>query len=189
MTGFVQLDYGLAGKWLELLREVAPQIKRVAMLREPGPAAVGQWAAMQAVAHSLKIETKPIDVLEAAGTERAVSAFAQSPNSGLIIAVSAAALEHKDLIIKLATQYRLPVVYSYRVFVTHGGLMSYATDIIGQYKRAAGYVARILKGEKPADLPVQEPIKYELVINLKSAKASGITVPPSLLSRADELIE
>ena len=189
ITGFVQLDYGLAGKWLELLREVAPQIKRVAMLREPGPAAIGQWAAMQGVAHSLNIETKPIDILEAAGTERAVSAFAQSPNSGMITAVSAAALEHKDLIIKLATQYRLPVVYSYRVFVTHGGLMSYATDTIGQYKRAAGYVARILKGEKPADLPVQEPIKYELVINLKSAKASGITVPPSLLSRADELIE
>ena len=189
MTGFVQLDYGLAGKWLELLREVAPQIKRVAMLREPGPAAVGQWAAMQAVAHSLKIETKPIDIRESADIEREVSAFAQSQNSGMITAVSAAALNNKDLIIKLATQYRLPVVYSYRVFVTSGGLMSYATDIIGQYKRAAGYVARVLKGEKPADLPVQDPTKYELVINLKSAKASGITVPPSLLSRADELIE
>jgi putative ABC transport system substrate-binding protein len=144
---------------------------------------------MQTVANSLNIETKPIDVLEAAGTERAVSAFAQSPNSGLIIAVSAAALKHKDLIIKLATQYRLPVVYAYRIFVAHGGLMSYATEIIGQYKRAAGYVDRILKGEKPADLPVQVPTKYELVINLKSAKAIGLTVPPSLLSRADELIE
>jgi putative ABC transport system substrate-binding protein len=189
LTGFVQLDYGLAGKWLDLLREVAPQIRRVAMLREPGPAAIGQWAVMQTVANSLNIETKPIDVLEAAGTERAVSAFAQSPNSGLIIAVSAAALKHKDLIIKLATQYRLPVVYAYRIFVAHGGLMSYATEIIGQYKRAAGYVDRILKGEKPADLPVQVPTKYELVINLKSAKAIGLTVPPSLLSRADELIE
>ena len=189
ITGFVQLDYGLAGKWLELLREVAPQIKHVAMLREPGPAAIGQWAAMQSVANLLNIETKPIDAQEAAGIERAVSALAQTPNSGMITAASAAALNHKDLIIKLATQYRLPVVYCYRVFVAHGGLMSYATDIIGQYKRVAGYVDRILKGEKPADLPVQEPIKYELVINLNAAKAIGLTVPPSLLSRADEMIE
>src|SRR5215475_8394419 len=189
ITGFVQLDYGLAGKWLELLKEVAPQIKHVAMLREFGAAAVGQWAVMQTVANSLNVEAKPIDIREAAGIERAISAFAQSPHSGIITAVSAAALEHRDLIVKLATQYRLPVVYSYRVFVTHGGLMSYATDIIGLYKRAAGYVDRILKGEKPADLPVQVTTKYELVINLKSAKAIGLNVPPSLLSRADEIIE
>jgi len=189
ITGFVQLDYGLAGKWLELLKEVAPQIKHVAMLREFGAAAVGQWAVMQTVANSLNIEAKPIDIREAAGIERAISAFAQSPDSGIITAVSAAALEHRDLIVKLAAQYRLPVVYSYRVFVTHGGLMSYATDIIGLYKRAAGYVDRILKGEKPADLPVQVTTKYELVINLKSAKAIGLNVPPSLLSRADEIIE
>jgi putative ABC transport system substrate-binding protein len=189
ITGFVQLDYGLAGKWLELLKEVAPQIKHVAMLREFGAAAVGQWAVMQTVANSLNIEAKPIDIREAAGIERAISAFAQSPDSGIITAVSAAALEHRDLIVKLAAQYRLPVVYSYRVFVTHGGLMSYATDIIGLYKRAAGYVDRILKGEKPADLPVQMTTKYELVINLKSAKAIGLNVPPSLLSRADEIIE
>ena len=189
ITGFVQLNYGLAGKWLELLKEVAPQVTRVAMLREPGAAAVGQWAVMQEVARSKNVEVKPIDVQEAGGIERAVSAFAQSPNSGMITAVSAAALNHKDLIIKLATQYRLPVVYSYRVFVTSGGLMSYATDIAGQYKRAAGYVDRILKGEKPAELPVQDPNKYELVINLKSAKAIGLTVAPSLLSRADEIIE
>jgi len=188
-TGFVQLDYGLAGKWLELLKEVAPQIKHVAMLREPATAAVGQWAVMQTVANSLNIETKPIDIREAAGIERAVSAFAQSPESGMITAVGAAALEHKNLIIKLATQYRLPVVYSYRVFVAHGGLMSYATDIIGQYKRTAGYVDRILRGEKPAEMPVQNPTKYELVINLKSAKAIGLTVSPSLLSRANEVIE
>jgi putative tryptophan/tyrosine transport system substrate-binding protein len=167
-TGFVQLDYGLAGKWLELLKEVAPQIKHVAILREPATAAVGQWAVMQTVANSLNIETKPIDIREAAGIERAVSAFAQSPDSGMITAVGAAA---------------------YRVFVAHGGLMSYATDIIGQYKRTAGYVDRILRGEKPAEMPVQNPTKYELVINLKSAKAIGLTVSPSLLSRANEVIE
>jgi putative ABC transport system substrate-binding protein len=159
------------------------------MLREPGAAAIGQWAVMQEVARSMNVEVKPIEVREAGDIERAVSAFAQSPNSGMVTAVSAGALNHKDLIIKLATQYRLPVVYSYRVFVTSGGLMSYATDIIGQYKRVAGYVDRILKGEKPAELPVQDPNKYELVINLKSAKAIGLTVPPSLLSRADEIIE
>ena len=189
ITGFVQLNYGLAGKWLELLKEVAPQVTHVAMLREPSAAAIGQWAVAQEVARSMNVEVKPIDIQEAGGIERAVSAFAQSPNSGIITAVSAAALNHKDLIIKLATQYRLPVVYSYRVFVTSGGLMSYATDIIGQYKHAAGYVDRILKGTKPADLPVQEPVKYELAINMKAAKAIGLTVPPSLLSRADELIE
>src|SRR5262245_7167920 len=188
-TGFVQLDYGLAGKWLELLKEVSPQIKHVAMLRESAVAGVGQWAVMQTVANSLNIETKPIDIREAAGIERAISAFAQSPDSGMVTAVSAAALEHTDLIIKLATQYRLPVGYSYLVFVDRVGLMSYATDILGQYKRTASYVDRILKGEKPAEMPVQNPTKYELVINLKSAKAIGLTVPPSLLSRADEIIE
>src|SRR5262245_40626139 len=135
------------------------------------------------------IETKPIDAQEAGGIERDVSALAQIPNSGMITAVSAAALNHKDLIIKLATQYRLPVIYAYRVFVTSGGLMSYATDIIAQYKRAAGYVDRILKGEKPSDLPVQVPTKYELVINLKSAKTIGLTVPLTLLARADEVVE
>ena len=189
ITGFVQLNYGLAGKWLELLKEVAPQVTHVAMLREPGAAGIGQWAVMQEAARSMNVEVKPIDVQEAGGIERAVSAFAQSPNSGMITAVSAAALSHLDLIIKLATQYRLPAVYCYRIFVTHGGLMSYATDIAGQYKRAAGYVDRILKGEKPAELPVQDPNKYELIVNLKSAKAIGLTIPPSLLSRADEIIE
>jgi putative ABC transport system substrate-binding protein len=159
------------------------------MLREPGAAAIGQWAVLQEVARLMNVEVKPIDVQEAGGIEGAVSAFAQSPNGGMITGVSAAALNHKDLIIKLATQYRLPVVYAYRIFVTRGGLMSYATDIIGQYKRAASYVDRILKGEKPAELPIQDPTKYELVINLKSAKAIGLTVPPSLLSRADEIIE
>jgi len=180
ITGFVQLNYGLAGKWLELLKEVAPQVTRVAMLREPGAAGIGQWAVMQEVAHSKNVEVRPIDVQEAGGIERAVSAFAQPPNSGMITAVSAAALNGKDLIIKLAMQYRLPVVYCYRIFVTHGGLMSYATDIAGRYKRAAGYVDRILKGEKPAELPVQDPNKYELNVNLKSAKAIGLNCPAKL---------
>jgi len=189
ITGFVQFDYGLAGKWLELLKEVAPQVTRVALLREPGAAAIGQWAVLQSMAHSLKVEVKPIDVREAAAIERAVEAFASSPNGGMITGVSAASLNHKELIIKLAARHRLPVVYPYRIFVTSGGLMSYATDIIAQYKRVAGYVDRILKGEKPADLPVQVPTKYELVINLQAAKAIGLTVPPTLLDRADEVIE
>jgi len=190
ITGFVQLNYGLAGKWLELLKEGAPQVTHVAMLREPGSAAaVGQWAVMQEVARSMNVEVKPIELQEAADIERSISSFAQNPKSGMITAVSAAALNHLDLIIKLATQHRLPAIYCYRIFVTRGGLMSYATDIAGQYKRAAGYVDRILKGEKPTEMPVQDPTKYELVINLKSAKAIGLTVPPSLLSRADEIIE
>jgi putative ABC transport system substrate-binding protein len=189
ITGFVQLNYGLAGKWLELLKDVAPQVTHVAMLREPSAAAVGQWAVMQEVARSMNVEVKPIELQEAADIERSISSFAQNPKSGMITAVSAAALNHLDLIIKLATQHRLPAIYCYRIFVTRGGLMSYATDIAGQYKRAAGYVDRILKGEKPTEMPVQDPTKYELVINLKSAKAIGLTVPPSLLSRADEIIE
>jgi len=189
ITGFVQLNYGLAGKWLELLKDVAPQVTHLAMLREPSAAAVGQWAVMQEVARSMNVEVKPIELQEAADIERSISSFAQNPKSGMITAVSAAALNHLDLIIKLATQHRLPAIYCYRIFVTRGGLMSYATDIAGQYKRAAGYVDRILKGEKPTEMPVQDPTKYELVINLKSAKAIGLTVPPSLLSRADEIIE
>jgi putative ABC transport system substrate-binding protein len=189
ITGFVQLEYGLAGKWLELLKEAAPQVKRVAMLREPGSAGVGQWAIVQSVAHSLDVEVKPFDIQEAAGIERAVSWLAQSPNGGIITAVSAASLSYKELIVKRATQQRLPVIYSYRVFVTGGGLMSYAVDIFAQYRRAASYVDRILKGEKPTDLPVQEATKYELVVNLKAAKAIGLTVAPTMLARADEVIE
>jgi len=189
ITGFVQLNYGLAGKWLELLKEVAPKVTRVAMLREPGVAAVGQWAVMQEVARSMNVEVKPIELQGAASIEHSISSFAQYPNSGMITAVSAASLNHRDLIIKLATQYQLPVVYSYRGFVTSGGLMSYATDIISLYKRAAGYIDRILKGDKPTNLPVQDPVKYDLVVNLKAAKTIGLVVPPSLLSRADEMIE
>ena len=189
ITGFIQFEYGLAGKWMELLKEVAPGVTRVGVLREPGPAAIGQWTMIQAVAQSFGAELKPIDLRDASEIDRAITAFAHSPNGGLIVAVSAASLIHRDLIITLAAQHRLPVVYAYRVFVTSGGLMTYGPDIASQYRRAAGYVDRILKGEKPADLPVQAPTQYELVINLKTAKASGITLPDSVLARANEVIE
>ena len=189
ITGFIQFEYGLAGKWAELLKEVAPRITRVGVLREPGPAAIGQWTMIQAVAQSFGAELKPIDLRNASKIELAVTAFAGSPNGGLIVAVSAAALTYRELIIKLAAQHRLPAVYAYRVFVTSGGLITYGPDIASLYRRAAGYVDRILKGEKPADLPVQAPTKYELVINLKTAKELGIDVPAQLLARADEVIE
>jgi putative ABC transport system substrate-binding protein len=189
ITGFIQFEYSLAGKWMELLKEVAPQTTRVAVLREPGPAAIGQWAMIQAVAQSFGAELRPIDLPDASEIERAVTAFARSAHGALIVAVSAASLSHRDLIIRLAAQHRLPAVYAYRVFVTHGGLIKYGPDIVSQYRRAAGYVDRILKGENPADLPVQAPTKYELMINLKTAKALGLTVPDSLLARADEVIE
>jgi putative ABC transport system substrate-binding protein len=189
-TGFNQLDYSLAGKWLELLKEIAPKVTRVAVLREPGPAGVGQWAVIQAWAASLGVELSPIDVQRDAGEiERAVAAFAREPNGGLIGVVSGASLTHRDLIVTLAARHQLPVVYYNRFFVTGGGLISYGANVIDQYRRAAGYVDRILKGEKPADLPVQNPTKCELVINLKTAKALGLDVPPSLLVRADEVIE
>jgi putative ABC transport system substrate-binding protein len=189
ITGFIQFEYSLAGKWMELLKEVAPQITRVGVLREPGAAAIGQWAMIQAVAQSLGVELRPIQLRDASEIDGAVTAFARSPNGGLIVGVSAGSLIHRDLIIRLAAQHRLPVVYAYRVFVTSGGLITYGPDIVSQYRRAAGYVDRILKGEKPADLPVQAPTKYELVINLKTAKALGLDVPATLLARADEVIE
>ena len=196
-TGFIQFEYSFAGKWMELLKEVAPSVTRVGVLREPAAgvlrepaaAAIGQWAMIQAVAQSLGAELKPIDARDADELERSITAFARAPNGGLIVAVSAAALIHRDLIITLAARYRLPTVYAYRVFVTYGGLMTYGPDILSQYRRAAGYVDRILKGESAADLPVQAPTKYELVINLKTAKAIGLGVPPTLLARADEVIE
>ena len=189
-TGFVQFDYDLAGKWLELLKELAPGVKRVAMLREAGPAGIGQWAILQSTARTHDVEIKPIDLLrDAALVERDVTAFAATPNGGLIIAVSAAGLTHRALIVALAARHRLPAVYAYRTFVAGGGLATYGADIASQYRRAASYVDRILKGEKPADLPVQTPTKYDLVINMKTAKALGLTVPPSLLARADEVIE
>jgi len=190
-TGFIQFEYSLAGKWMELLKEIAPGTTRVGVLREPGTpsAAVGQWTMIQAVAQSLGAELKPIELRDANEIERAATAFARSPKAGLIVVVSAASLTHRELIITLAARHRLPAVYAYRVFVTHGGLITYGPDIASQYRRAAGYVDRILKGENPADLPVQAPTKYELVINLKTAKALGLEVPPSLLARADEVIE
>jgi len=189
-TGFIQFEYELAGKWLELLKEIAPGVTRAAVVREPGTAGIGQWAIIQAVSHSLGIEMKPIGLeTSPSEIERAISAFAQEPNSGLVFVGSAAALTYRDLIIGLAARYRLPAVYPYREHVAAGGLMTYGADIVRQYKRAAGYVDRILKGAKPADLPVQAPTKYELVINLKTAKALGLTVPPMVLARADEVIE
>jgi putative ABC transport system substrate-binding protein len=188
-TGLIQFEYNLSGKWLELLKEIAPEVTRVAIVREPGEAGVGQWAVIQAVAPALGVELKPIGLRDAGEIERAVTAFAQTPNSGMILAVSASSLLHRNLIVALAARHRLPVVYPYRYFVTGGGLISYGADIAGQYRRAAAYVDRILKGEKPADMPVLAPEKYELVINLKTAKVLGLTLPESLLARADEVIE
>ena len=188
-TGFLQLEYILAGKWVELLKEVAPGVTRIGVLREPGVAGIGQWVMIQAVAQSFGAELKPIDLGDAGEIERAVTAFARAPNGGLVVVVSAASLIHRELIVALAAKHRLPAVYAYRVFVTSDGLMTYGPDIVSQYRRAAGYVDRILRGEQPADLPVQAPNKYELVINLKTAKALGLEVPQSLLARADEVIE
>jgi putative tryptophan/tyrosine transport system substrate-binding protein len=190
-TGFIQFEYSLAGKWMELLKEVAPGTARVGVLREPGAphASIGRWTMIQAVAQSFGAELKPIELRDANEIERAVTAFAQSPTAGLIVVVSAASLTHRELIITLAARHRLPTVYAYRVFVTHGGLITYGPDIASQYLRAAGYVDRILKGEKPANLPVQAPAKYELVINLKTAKTLGLEMPATVLARADEVIE
>jgi ABC-type uncharacterized transport system substrate-binding protein len=189
VTGFVQLDYSLAGKWMELLKEIAPEVTRVAVLREPGAAGIGLWAVIQSVAQSMSVEVRSISSTDPAAMERNVAAFASSPNGGLIVPVSASGLVHRDLIISLAARHRLPTVYAYRVFVVNGGLLTYSTDISNQYRRAASYVDRILKGEKPGELPVQSPTKYDLVINLKTAKTLGLTVPPTLLARADEVIE
>jgi putative tryptophan/tyrosine transport system substrate-binding protein len=189
-TGFTIFEYSMSGKWLELLKAIAPQVTRAAVLRDPTIASgIGQFAAVQASAPSLGLELSAVDVRDAVEIERAVTAFARSSNGGLIVTASALATRHRDLIIALAARLRLPAVYPNRYFVTGGGLISYGPDYVDQYRRAAGYVDRILKGEKPADLPVQAPTKYELAINLKTAKALGLTVPPSLLARADEVIE
>jgi putative ABC transport system substrate-binding protein len=189
-TGFLLFEYGLAGKWLELLREIAPRATRAAVLRNPAIASgIGQFAALQAVAPSLGVELSPVDARDASEIERAVAAFARSSNGGLIVPASPAATRHRDLIVTLAARHKLPAVYFERSFVAAGGLISYGPDLLDQFRRAAGYVDRILKGEKPADLPVQAPTKYETVLNLKTAKALGIEVPPTLLARADEVIE
>jgi putative tryptophan/tyrosine transport system substrate-binding protein len=190
-TGFSAFEYSLSGKWLELLKEIAPNLTRVAVLRDPSLAAgIGQFAVIQAVAPpSLGVELTPIDAQDPSEVERAITAFALQPNGGLIITGNQIAVAHRKLIIALALQHRLPNVYGFRDYPASGGLASYGPDAIDAHRRAAGYVDRILKGEKPADLPVQTPTKYELVINLKTAKALGLTVPPSLLDRADEVIE
>ena len=189
-TGFMLYEYGMGGKWLELLKEIAPNVTRVAVLRDPAsPSQTAQFGAIRAMAPSVSVEVIPINVRDAGEIERAVADFARSGNGGLIPTSSAVALRYRDLIITLAARHKLPAIYWERFFVTSGGLMSYGPDLIDNYRRAAGYVDRILKGEKPADLPVQTPTKYEMVINLKTAKALGLSVPSILQQRADELIE
>ena len=189
-TGFMTFEFGLGGKWLELLKQIAPGVTRVAILRDPAiGASTSQFAAIQAMAPSLRIEVSPVNMRDAGEIERDGADFARSGNGGLIVTASASAVIHRDLIVALAAQHKLPALYPYRHFAAAGGLISYGADVVDQYRRTAGYVDRILKGEKPADLPVQAPTKYELVINLKTAKVLGLTVPPSLLARADEVIE
>jgi putative ABC transport system substrate-binding protein len=189
-TGFMTLETGMSAKWIELLKEIAPGVKRAAVLRTLATATgPGQFGAIQAVAPSLGVELRPIDTGNAGEIERAVVAFASEPNGGLIAATGGGVLKHRELIVALAARHRLPAIYAYRSHVVSGGLMSYGNDNLDQYRRAAGYVDRILRGEKPADLPVQAPTKYELIINLKTVKALGLTVPPTLLARADEVIE
>ncbi len=189
-TGFLLFEYSLAGKWLGLLREIAPGVTRVAVLRDiTTQSGTGQFAAIQTAAPSLGVEITPVNMRDADEIEGAIAAFARAPNGGLLLTGSGLAVLHHDLIIKLAARHKLPAVYYERFFVAAGGLISYGADRIDQFRSAAGYVDRILKGEKPADLPVQAPVKYELAINLKTAKALGLDVPPTLLARADEVIE
>jgi putative tryptophan/tyrosine transport system substrate-binding protein len=189
-TGFISFEYGMSGKWLELLKEIAPGVTRVAVLRDSDiSGGTGQFGAIQSVAPSLGVEAIPVSVRDAGEIERAVAAFARVAHGGLIVTASGLAIVHRELIVALAARHKLPAVYYYRFFVADGGLASYGPDPHDQYRRAAGYVDRILKGEKPADLPVQAPTKLELVINLKTAKALGLDVPTTLLARADEVIE
>jgi putative ABC transport system substrate-binding protein len=190
ITGFANFDYSIGGKLLELLKDIAPRVTRAAVLRDAGdPAGIGQWAAIQTAAPSFGVELRPVDVRDAGEIERGLTATARGSNGGLIVTGSAPAAVHRDLIITLAARKQLPAIYPFRYFVLQGGLVSYGADPVDQFRRAAGYVDRILKGEKPADLPVQIPTKYELVINLKTAKELGLTVPDSLLARANEVIE
>jgi putative tryptophan/tyrosine transport system substrate-binding protein len=189
-TGFTNFEYGLGAKWLELLKQIAPGVTRAAVLRDPTVAAgIGQFGAIQTAAPLLGVEVSPVNVRDAEEIERAVTAFARVSNGGLIVPGSALVGVHRDLIIALAARHKLPAAYANRLYVAAGGLISYGVDTFDQYRRAAGYVDRILRGEKPADLPVQAPTKYELVINLKTAKALGLEVPATLLARADEVIE
>jgi ABC-type uncharacterized transport system substrate-binding protein len=189
-TGFTMFEYGISAKWLELLKQIAPGVTRAAVLRDPAiTGGIGQWGAIQSVAPSVGVGVSPVNVRDAGEIERGVTAFVRGSNGGLIVTGSASVTIHRDLIVTLAARHKLPAVYYERFFVAAGGLISYGPDFLDQYRRAAGYVDRILKGEKPADLPVQAPTKYELVINLKTAKALGLEVPATLLARADEVIE
>jgi putative ABC transport system substrate-binding protein len=189
-TGFTPFEYGVAGKWLELLKEIAPRVTRAAVLRDPAIAAgPGQFGAIQAVAPSLGVELRAVNVRDADEIERSIAGFAQGSNGGLVVTGSPAAAARRDLIVALAARHRLPAVYNARLYGEIGGLVCYGADFLDQFRRAAGYVDRILKGEKPADLPVQAPTKYELLINLKTAKALGLEIPPTLLARANEVIE
>jgi len=187
-TGFMQFEYGLTGKWLELLHQIAPQVGRVAVFRDL-IGGVAQFAVIQSIAPSVGMEAIPFDMRDAAEIERAITAFAQSGNGGMIVTASAFANVHRELLIALAARHKLPAIYFARYFVDDGGLMSYGTDLVDQFRQAATYADRILRGEKPADMPVQAPTKYDLVINLKTAKALGLTVPATVLTRADEVIE
>jgi putative ABC transport system substrate-binding protein len=189
-TGFTTFEYGLSGKWLELLKQMAPGVTQVAVIRDPTiSAGIGQWGAIQAVAPSVGVGLRAVNVRDAGEIEGDIVAMARWPNSGLVVTSSPLSALHRDLIVSLAARHRLPAIYYQRGFVTVGGLMSYGPDFVDQYRRAAGYVDRILKGDKPADLPVQEPVKYEMVINLGTAKALSLGVPDNLLARADEVIE
>ena len=189
-TGFTALEYSFGGKWLELLREIAPNVTRVAVIRDPTDSAgIGLFSAVQSAASSAGVELSPVNVRDVADMDRAIGSFARGPNCGLIVTASAMAFVHRDEVLAQAAQYKLPAVYFARNFVDAGGLASYGPLSIDQFRRAGGYVDRILKGEKPADLPVQAPTKYELVMNLKTAKTLGLTIPPSILARADEVIE
>ena len=189
-TGFTIYEYSMSGKWLELLKEIGPRVTRAAVVRDATVASgIGQFGAIQAVAPSLGVELHPIDPRDAGEIERAITAFASRPNGGLVVTATNLATIHRSAIIALATRHRLLAVYPYRFFVAAGGLISYGPHTVDQYRRAAGYVDRILKGEKAADLPIQAPTKYELTINLKAANAIGLDVPPTLLARADEVIE
>jgi putative ABC transport system substrate-binding protein len=189
-TGFLQFEYSLSGKWPVLLKQIAPSVTRAAVLRDPAiSSGIGQFAVIESVAPSVGVEVSAISLRDAGEIERAVTAFARSPNGGLILTASALSTVHRELIIALAARHKLPAVYYRRYFATLGGLISYGYDDAAQYRGAAGYVHRILKGEKPADLPVQAPSKYELVLNLKTAKALGLTVPETLLATADEVIQ
>jgi ABC-type uncharacterized transport system substrate-binding protein len=188
-TGFASAEFGMSAKWLELLKEIAPRVARAAVLQDPWSGGTGQFAAIQSVAGSHGVALSSLAAQDGSEIERLIAAFARASNGGLIVARNAAMIRHRDLIIELAARHRLPAVYPLRLFVTRGGLISYGPDIVDQYRRAASYVDRILKGEKPADLAVQAPTKYELVINLKTAKALGLAVPDAVLARADEVVE